>query len=89
MLESGINIGLGTDGASSNNALDMMREIYLAAVLSKGVFEDSVGIKAYEALKMATVNGAKALGLRDVGMLKAGMKADISLIDLNKPIITR
>ena len=85
LLESGINIGLGTDGASSNNALDMMREIYLAAVLSKGVFEDSVGIKAYEALKMATVNGAKALGLRDVGMLKAGMKADISLIDLNKP----
>ncbi|MDI9495466.1 MAG: amidohydrolase [Bacillota bacterium] len=85
LVESGINVGLGTDGASSNNALDMMREVYLAAVLSKGVFEDSVGIKAYEALKMATVNGARALGLSDVGRIKAGMKADITLIDLDKP----
>jgi 5-methylthioadenosine/S-adenosylhomocysteine deaminase len=82
---NGINVGLGTDGPSSNNALDMMREIYLSAVLAKGVFEDSVGIKAYEALKMATVNGARALGLEDVGQLKPGMKADISLIDLNQP----
>ncbi|HPW99870.1 MAG TPA: amidohydrolase [Sedimentibacter sp.] len=84
-VEKGINVGIGTDGPSSNNALDMMREIYLAAVLSKGVFEDSVGIKAYEALKMATVNGAKALGLDDVGKLKQGMKADITLIDLDQP----
>ncbi len=82
---NGINIGLGSDGASSNNALDMMREIYLAAVLSKGVFEDSVGVKAYEALKMATVNGAKALGLEDVGQIKSGMKADVALIDLDQP----
>jgi 5-methylthioadenosine/S-adenosylhomocysteine deaminase len=85
LIESCINVGLGTDGASSNNALDMMREVYLAAVLSKGVFEDSLGIKAYEALKMATVNGAGALGLEDGGQLKAGMKADITLIDLDKP----
>jgi 5-methylthioadenosine/S-adenosylhomocysteine deaminase len=84
-IEGGINLGLGTDGASSNNTLDMMREVYLAAVLSKGVFEDSVGIKAYEALKMATVNGAQALGLEDAGQLKPGMKADITLIDLDKP----
>jgi 5-methylthioadenosine/S-adenosylhomocysteine deaminase len=67
LIESGINVGLGTDGPSSNNALDMMREIYLAAVLSKGVFQDSLGIKAYEALKMATVNGARALGLEQTG----------------------
>lgn len=85
LAENGINIGLGTDGPSSNNALDMMREIYLAAVLSKGVFEDSVGVKAYEALKMATVNGAKALGLEDVGQIKPGMKADMTLIDLDQP----
>jgi len=85
VIGNGINVGLGTDGPSSNNALDMMREIYLSAVLAKGVFEDSVGIKAYEALKMATVNGARALGLEDVGQLKPGMKADISLIDLNQP----
>ena len=84
-LENGINIGLGTDGPSSNNALDMMREIYLAAVLSKGVFEESVGVKAYEALKMATVNGAKALGLEDAGQLKPGMKADMTLIELDQP----
>ena len=83
--ERGINVGLGTDGPSSNNAMDMMREIYLSAVLSKGVFEDSVGVKAYEALKMATVNGARALGLEDVGQLKPGMKADMTLIDLEQP----
>ncbi|MDD4089432.1 MAG: amidohydrolase [Tissierellia bacterium] len=80
-----INVGLGTDGPSSNNALDMMREIYLSAVLSKGVFEDSVGVKACEALKMATVNGARALGLEEVGQLKPGMKADMTLIDLEQP----
>ena len=85
VLENGINVGLGTDGPSSNNALDMMREIYLAAVLSKGVFEDSVGVKAYEALNMATINGAKALGLENVGQLKAGMKADMTLIELDQP----
>ena len=73
--ERGINVGLGTDGPSSNNAMDMMREIYLSAVLSKGVFEDSVGVKAYEALKMATVNGARALGLEDVGQLKDAISA--------------
>lgn len=83
--ERGINVGLGTDGPSSNNALDMMREIYLSAVLSKGVFEDSVGVKACEALKMATVNGARALGLEEVGQLKPGMKADMTLIDLEQP----
>ena len=85
VIGNGINVGLGTDGPSSNNALDMMREIYLSAVLSKGVFEDSVGVKAYEALKMATVNGARALGLEDVGQLKPGMKADMTLIDLEQP----
>jgi 5-methylthioadenosine/S-adenosylhomocysteine deaminase len=85
VIGNGINVGLGTDGPSSNNALDMMREIYLAAVLSKGVFEGSVGIKACDALKMATVNGARALGLKEVGQLKPGMKADMTLIDLEKP----
>ncbi|NLY42959.1 MAG: amidohydrolase [Clostridiaceae bacterium] len=86
MMERGINVALGTDGASSNNNLNMFEEIHLAALLSKGVKQQPTNIKAYEALEMATVNGAKALGWdKDIGMIKPGMKADIIIVNLNKP----
>ena len=86
LMNKGINIALGTDSASSNNNLDMLQEIYLAAVLSKGAEQDPTLVKAYEALEMATKNGAKALCIDDkVGKLEKGMKADLILVNLDKP----
>jgi len=85
LQRAGINVCLGTDSVSSNNNLDMIRELYLAAVLSKGAFEDSIGVKAHEALKMATLYGGRALGLDSIGALRAGMKADLILLDIDQP----
>lgn len=86
MLEAGIAVALGTDGASSNNNLDMLQEMRTCALLHKVNSMDPTVIPAWTALKMATVNGAKVLGLEDkVGQLKEGMKADFILIDLDKP----
>lgn len=84
-LENGINIALGTDGTASNNNLNMFEEIHLAALLQKGVNKNAVEISAYDALKMATVNGAKALGLENNGVLKEGYNADLIIIDTDKP----
>ncbi len=78
-----INIALGTDGAASNNDLDMLSEMRTAALLAKAVATDASAMPAHSALKMATLNGAKALGLASVtGSLIAGKAADISAIDL-------
>lgn len=85
LLAEGINVGLGTDGAASNNNLDMLEEMRSAALLHKVNTGDPKAIPAYQALEMATVNGARILGLNDVGMLKPGFKADIILIDFEKP----
>jgi 5-methylthioadenosine/S-adenosylhomocysteine deaminase len=86
LMNKKINIALGTDSASSNNNLDMLQEVYLAAVLSKGAEEDPTLVKAYDALEMATVNGAKALGIDHMtGKLERGMKADLILVSMNKP----
>lgn len=86
MIDKGINIALGTDGASSNNNLNMFEEIHLSALISKGVEQEPTAIKAYDALQMAVTNGAKALGFdKDIGVIRAGMKADLILIDMNKP----
>ncbi|MBZ4645999.1 MAG: 5-methylthioadenosine/S-adenosylhomocysteine deaminase [Petroclostridium sp.] len=86
MLAKGINIALGTDGASSNNNLNMFEEIHLAALVSKGVEKEPTLVKAYDALKMATVHGAMALGIKhEVGIIKPGMKADLTIVNLNKP----
>lgn len=85
MLNKGVNVALGTDGASSNNNLDMLEEMRSAALLHKAAGDPTV-ICSYQALEMATKNGAKALGLEDkVGMLKPGMLADLILIDFDKP----
>jgi 5-methylthioadenosine/S-adenosylhomocysteine deaminase len=81
-LAKGINVALGTDGCASNNNLDMVEEMRLAALIHKGVNHNPTLIPAYEALKMATVNGAKALGLADkIGSLEVGKYADILVID--------
>lgn len=84
-LNAGINVALGTDGAASNNDLDMFGEMHTAALLAKGVAEDASAVPAMTALKMATINGAKALGLEHItGSLTIGKSADIIAIDLDQ-----
>ena len=84
MLEHGINIGIGTDGAASNNRLDMFAEMRLAALLAKGVSGMADALPAHYALQMATLNGAKALGIDAItGSLTAGKAADITAVDLS------
>jgi len=84
LSEAGIPLSIGTDGAASNNDLDMFSETKTAALLAKGVSQDAGSIPAIEALTMATLGGAKALGIDDItGSLKPGKAADIQAIDLN------
>ena len=83
--EMGINIAIGTDGPASNNGLDMFKEMYLAASLNKLTCKDAKAIPAFEFLKMATVNGARAMGLNDADVLEEGKLADIIMIDLDQP----
>ncbi len=87
LLQNGVNVGLGTDGAASNNRLDMFAEMRLAALLAKGVSEDPSVIPAQLALEMATINAAKALGLEGkIGSIEIGKQADlvaVKLSDLN------
>ena len=83
-LKRGINVGLGTDGAASNNRQDMFTEIRLAALLAKGVSRDATVICAHQALEMATINGARALKLEDkIGSIEIGKLADLIAIDLS------
>lgn len=85
-LDNGINVALGTDGAASNNALNMLNEIRLAALLSKGVTLDPTAISAQAALEMATINGAKALGLDHIiGKIKTGYSADLVFFETKSP----
>ena len=85
MLQKGVNIGIGTDSAASNNGLDIMREMYLAAILPKGIQNRADIITPQEIYKMATVNGYKAQGRNDCGLIKEGYKADLIVLDLDKP----
>lgn len=84
LLAEGINVGLGTDGAASNNNLDMMEEMRTAAFLHKVNTMDSTTLPSYEALELATANGGRVLGL-EVGVIQPGFKADIIMIDFEKP----
>lgn len=89
MLREGINVAIGTDGSSSNNNQNMFEEMHLGALVNKGIEADPTALPAYKMLEIATVGGAKALGLSDeIGTLAVGKKADIILIDLNKPHLT-
>jgi 5-methylthioadenosine/S-adenosylhomocysteine deaminase len=84
LRNKGINVALGTDGAASNNSLDLFGEMRTAALLAKAVANDAAALTDWEALEMATLNGAKALGLDDlVGSLEVGKQADIIAIDLS------
>jgi 5-methylthioadenosine/S-adenosylhomocysteine deaminase len=84
MLAGGINVGLGTDGAASNNRLDLMNECRTAALLAKGTSGDASTLPAHQALSMATLSGARALGLDDrIGSLVPGKCADIVALDLS------
>lgn len=83
MLAAGVNVSLGTDGAPCNNTYDMFREMHLASTLQAGTRMKADILPATTALEMATINGAKALGLdRDVGSLEIGKKADFAVVDV-------
>ncbi len=85
MLASGVNVALGCDGGPSNNDYDMIREMKLAALIHKAVTLDPLIVPAETVLEMATINGARALGLeQEIGSLEVGKKADLVVIDLNR-----
>ncbi len=84
LLAAGINVALGTDGAASNNDLDMFGEMRTAALLAKGVAGDASTVPAAQALRMATLNGARALGIDQItGSLHPGKAADIVAVRLD------
>ena len=84
LLDAGVNVALGTDSASSNNDLDMFSEMKTAALLAKGVSGDATAVPAEQALAMATINGAKALGISDkTGSLSIGKFADLIAVDFS------
>jgi 5-methylthioadenosine/S-adenosylhomocysteine deaminase len=85
LLEAGVNVGLGTDGAASNNRLDLLSEMRLAALVAKGVSGDPTAVPAWQALEMATLSGARALGLDSlIGSLTAGKAADIAAVRMDE-----
>jgi len=89
MLKAGVNVALGTDGAATNNDLDMLGELRTAALLHKGVALDPTVLPAAEAFAMATINGARAIGLADrLGSLETGKLADLTVIDLSAAHVT-
>ena len=86
LLVAGANVGLGCDGAPCNNSYDMIREMKIAAVIQKGRLLDPLTMPATTVLEMATVRGAKAMGMEsEIGSIEVGKKADLVLIDLKKP----
>ncbi len=86
LQHAGINVCVGTDGAASNNDLDLLSEVRTAALLAKGVSSDPETVSAAQALDMVTINGAMALGLDyQIGSLESGKQADLCAIDLSYP----
>ena len=85
LLEKGVRVVLGTDGAASNNDLDMFCEMDTAAKLPKGVLEDPAAVPARQVLSMATTEAAAALGRDDLGSLAPGKQADLVILDLDRP----
>lgn len=84
-LKAGLNVAIGTDGPASNNCLDMFREMFLVTGLAKLKEQDASAVDAIEVLRMATVNGAKAMCLPDADILAEGKLADIVMMDLHMP----
>jgi 5-methylthioadenosine/S-adenosylhomocysteine deaminase len=88
LKEAGVNVGLGTDGASSTNRLSMFTELRTAALLQKHATADPTQLSAEEVVWMSTRGGAEILGLKDVGRIEPGAIADIVLVDLDRPHLT-
>ena len=85
LWNAGVNIAIGTDGAASNNDLNLLSELKTAALLAKAVADDAAALDAHQALRMATINGARALGMEDrIGSLEVGKAADITAIDMGE-----
>jgi len=86
MVEHGVNVGIGSDAADCSNFADMIRTMYLAAVLPKDYRNDAGVSSAETAIEMATINGAKAIGMdKEIGSLEPGKKADVILINMHRP----
>ncbi len=89
MLEKGVNVCLGTDGAASNNCLNMFHELSLLTLIHKGTGRTPQCVSAREGFRIATINGARALGLeKEIGSIEVGKKADLAVLDLNTPSLT-
>jgi len=89
LIDAGVNMSLGTDGAASNNNLDMIEEMKIAALLQKVNNMDSTVLPSKKVFEMATIGGARALGLQDeIGTIEVGKKADLVLLDMNTPHLT-
>lgn len=85
LIDAGVNVALGTDGSSSNNNLNMFEEMNYASLVNKATTLEPTAVPAFKALQMATINGAKALGIEDkVGTITPGKKADLIMIDIEK-----
>ncbi|WP_322522146.1 TRZ/ATZ family hydrolase [Guyparkeria halophila] len=86
LLEAGVNVGLGTDGAASNNDLDMFDEMRTAALIAKPIANDAAAVSAHQALHMATLGGARAFGLDErIGSIEPGKRADLVAVNLDEP----
>lgn len=81
LLKKGVNVALGTDSVASNNKLDIIRELYLCALLPKGLHRDPTALCERDALNIATVNGFKAQGRPDSGKIRPGFRADLAVLD--------
>ena len=87
-MELGVNVALGTDGCASNDNLDMFEEMHIASLIHKGLAKDPTVLSAWDVIDMATKNGAKALGMDDTGEIAVGKKADLCVVDLDRPHLT-
>jgi 5-methylthioadenosine/S-adenosylhomocysteine deaminase len=86
MLDVGVNISLGTDGAASNNSLNLFSEMNMAALIYKGNLQDSQAVSAKDVFSFVTKNAAKAVGMEDdLGEIKVGKKADLCIMNMEEP----
>lgn len=85
LIANGVRVGLGTDGAASNNTLDLLRDMQLAALLHKGMTGDPTVLPARTMLELATINGARVLGLENTGVLAEGREADLICVAVDGP----